>query len=71
MEKVEKLNGVEFKGIDNNIEQIGLIAQEVEEIIPQVVNYNQETDLKSVSYANLVPLLINAIKELNKKITKN
>jgi hypothetical protein len=71
LEKVEKLNGVEFKGIDNNIEQIGLIAQEVEEIIPQVVNYNQETDLKSVSYANLVPLLINAIKELNKKITKN
>ena len=57
--------------IINGIEQIGLIAQEVEKIIPQVVNYNQETDLKSVSYANLVPLLINAIKELNKKITKN
>jgi len=70
LEKVEKLNGVEFKSIYNNQEQLGLIAQEIEEIIPQVVNYNPDTDLKSVSYANLVPLLINAIKELNKKITK-
>ena len=68
LEKVEKLNGIEFKSIYNDINQIGLIAQEVEEIIPEVVDYNQETKLKSVAYANLVPLLINAIKELNKKI---
>jgi len=67
LDKLEKLNGVEFTGIHNNINQLGLIAQEVEEIIPQVINYDKETDLKSVSYVNLIPLIINAIKELNKK----
>lgn len=66
--KVMKLNGIEYTNINDNINQIGLIAQEVEEIIPEIVNYNKETDLKSVAYGNLTPLLINAIKELNKKI---
>ncbi len=68
LEKVIKLNGIEYKSIYNNINQIGLIAQDVEKIIPEVVDYNKETDLKSVAYANLIPLLINAIKELNEKI---
>lgn len=66
--KVNGLNGVEYVNINDNSSHIGLIAQEVEPIIPQVVNYNPETDLKSVAYGNLTPLLINAIKELSEKI---
>jgi len=45
----------------NGIE-VGLIAQEVEKIIPQVVNTNAD-GFKSVDYARLVPLLIEALKE--------
>ena len=40
-----------------------MIAQEVEGIIPEVVSYNERTDMKGVNYANLTALLINAIKE--------
>ena len=66
--KVNQLNGVEYVNIYDNSSHIGLIAQEVEPIIPQVVDYDSGTDLKSVAYANLTPLLINAIKELSEKI---
>lgn len=66
--KVNQLNGIEYLNIYDNSNHIGLIAQEVETVIPQVVNYNKDTDLKSVAYGNLTPLLINAIKELSEKI---
>jgi len=59
------LRGVEFDRIDNGDHQIGVIAQEVEEVVPEVV-YGTET--KSVAYANLVGLLIEAVKEQNEKI---
>ena len=65
LHKVLSLRGVEFDRIDTGDHQIGVIAQEVEQIIPDVV-YGEET--KSVAYANLVGLLIEAIKEQNKEI---
>lgn len=70
LEKVNLLNGVEYSFInnDNNNKHIGLIAQDVEKIIPEVVSYNKNTDIKSVAYGNLTPLLINAIKELTQKV---
>lgn len=43
--------------------QIGLIAQEVEKVFPQMVSTDKETGLKSVGYLALVPVLIEAIKE--------
>lgn len=76
LSKVNQLNGVEYSYIDNNNDNnndnnhIGLIAQEVEKIVPQVVHHNKDTDMKSVAYGNLTPILINAIKELNEKIIK-
>ena len=65
LDKVLSLRGVEYDRIDNGEHQIGLIAQEVEKIIPEVV-YGDET--KSVAYANLVSLLIEAIKEQQTEI---
>lgn len=47
--------------------EIGLIAQEVKEVIPEVVSGSEEK-LYSIAYASLVPVLINAIKELSDKI---
>ena len=65
LEKVLSLRGVEYDRIDSGDHQIGVIAQEVEKVVPAVV-YGDE--IKSVAYANLVGLLIEAIKEQHKEI---
>ena len=67
LDKVLKLRGVEFDRVDIQDHQIGVIAQEVEKIIPEVVHGD---DPKSVSYGNLVGLLIEAIKEQNIEINR-
>jgi hypothetical protein len=71
LEKVLSLRGVEYDRIDieETPHQIGLIAQEIEEVIPEVVNTN-ENGFKSVAYQNLIALVIQAIKELNDKVDK-
>jgi hypothetical protein len=56
--------------IKDNREQVGVIAQEVEKVLPQVVFEHSNNDLKSVSYGNIVGVLIEAIKEQNKRIDK-
>jgi hypothetical protein len=65
LKKVLSLRGVEYDRIESGEHQIGVIAQEVEKIIPEVV-YGDE--IKSVAYANIVALLIEAIKEQQKEI---
>jgi len=65
LDKVMNLRGVEYDRKDSGEHQIGVIAQEVERIIPEVV-YGDQT--KSVAYGNLVGLLIEAIKEQQKEI---
>ena len=65
LDKVKALQGVSFKM--NNQDKIGLIAQDTQEVIPEVVKENEEGYL-SVSYGNIVGLLIEAIKEQQVKI---
>ncbi|MEO5681819.1 MAG: hypothetical protein ABIQ88_04215 [Chitinophagaceae bacterium] len=48
-------------------DQIGLIAQEVEAHFPQLVLIDKE-GIKSVAYANMVPVLVESIKEQQKMI---
>jgi hypothetical protein len=62
LEKVLALRGVMYDRIANNNHEMGVIAQEVEAIIPELVITN-EHGIKSVAYANTVALLIEAIKE--------
>jgi hypothetical protein len=60
IEKTIKLNGVSFKWKSNDLPGLGLIAQEVETVVPSAV---QEIDgIKTVSYGNLVGLLIESVK---------
>ena len=47
---------------------MGLIAQEVEQIVPEVVTYAEDVDEYSVEYGNLTALLIEAVKEQNEII---
>ena len=46
---------------------VGVIAQEIEEILPQIVT-NRDNGYKAVQYEKIIPLLIEAIKELSAKI---
>jgi len=60
--KVSQLRGVDFTWKKDGRRDTGLIAQEVEKVIPQAVITNSETGLKSVEYGNLVGVLIEAVK---------
>ena len=68
LDKVLKLRGVTFQRTDTEDDKVlmGVVAQEVEEIIPEVVSLGDPDDpdsIKSVSYGNMVGVLIEAIKE--------
>ena len=67
---VGKLRGVSYKWLKNGKPSIGVIAQEVEEVIPEVVLTTQHEDkeVKSVDYGKIVGVLINAINELKTEI---
>ena len=64
LETVKKLRGVSFERKDFSGKGIGVIAQEIEQVLPEVV---VDGEYKSVSYGNIIGLLIEAIKELEKK----
>jgi hypothetical protein len=65
-ETINKIVGVEFNWIDNNTKSAGVIAQELEKILPHLV---AETDgIKSVSYSGLIAYLIESNKELHARI---
>jgi hypothetical protein len=69
IEKIEKLNGVYYNLISNEKRCIGLIAQEVEKIIPEVVFTNTD-DTKAIAYTNMMGLVVESIKELTQRIGK-
>ena len=54
--------------IKDGREQVGVVAQEIEKTLPQVVFNNNDNNLKSVSYGNIVGVLIEAIKDQKKCI---
>jgi hypothetical protein len=64
LEKVESLRGVSYNWRADGKHDIGLIAEEVGEVIPEVVVYEENgRDATAVDYAGLVPVLIQAVKE--------
>ena len=62
LEKIQKLEGVEFTWKDSQTKNVGLIAQNVEKIFPELVVTSEIDGMKSVQYGNLVAPLIEAIK---------
>ena len=72
LDKINALNLVEFDYIkDKTHEEIGLIAQEVLNIIPGAVEkYEGEDNHLTINYSKFVPYLIKAIQELNSKLEK-
>ena len=84
LDKVNKLTGYYYTpnalahslGVDNTELEVGVSAQEVEEVLPEIVTKSAVgqdefgEDYKSVHYDKLTPLLIESIKELTKKVTE-
>jgi hypothetical protein len=67
IEIVEQLEGVRFDWKDNKTPSVGVIAQQVEKILPEVVETNTD-GLKAVNYSGLIGVLIEAIKDQQREI---
>jgi hypothetical protein len=82
LEKIKKLQGVKYEwnefinsrrdGYKLNIPIIGLIAQDVEQVVPEIVDHWKLSedcqDARSIDYPRLIPLLIEAMKEQQNQI---
>jgi hypothetical protein len=76
LDGVLKLRGVTYTWNDKKESdigygktEIGVIAQEVEKVFPEVVKYMEDVDVYSVAYGNITAILIEAIKEQHSIIT--
>ena len=73
LDKVNSIQGIEFDWIEkeevhgNSGHDIGVIAQEVEKVLPDIVT-TRDNGYKAVKYEKIVPLLIEAIKDLSKQV---
>ena len=79
LDKVAQLNGYYYTpnetaqalGVDNNGVEVGVSAQEVEAVLPEIVTDSVVgKDYKTVMYEKLTPLLIEAVKELTQKVAE-
>jgi hypothetical protein len=71
IEKIKAIQGVTYNrnDIEGNPRQTGVVAQQVERVLPEVVMTNDE-GIKTVAYGNMVGLLIEAIKEQQDEIER-
>lgn len=74
LDKVASMRGVYYNwradakvNQDPDIRHLGLLAQEVQEVLPEAVHYAEDVDSYAVDYNGLIGLLIEAVKELKEK----
>jgi len=77
LDRLKEINGVTFDWKEGftNIHPFkgndwGILAQEVEYTFPELVEINKKTGYREIDYKNLNPILIEAIKDLSKKVDK-
>ncbi len=63
-----QLEPVSYNRIGESKKEIGFIAEDVESIIPEVIEYNYEGEVEGISYGRLTAVLIEAVKEQQKQI---
>jgi len=68
LDKVLQMRGVTYDKKDNGVKEIGVIAEEIYEVLPELVLKNEEGEIDSVSYGRITAVLIEAIKDLKKEI---
>ena len=64
------MRGVYYNKIDDpdKTKEIGFIAQEVNEVLPEAVTYAEDVDQYGVKYGNVTALLVEAVKELSDQV---
>ena len=67
LDMIRRMRGVRYKRLDTSAAGIGVIAQELREVTPELVAENPD-GLLSVAYGNLVGVLIEAVKELAARV---
>ena len=70
LEMLVKMRGGVYDRTDIDVTQVGVIAQEMVEVLPEVVGYDENEDTYSVAYGNLTAFLIETCKSLLERIEK-
>lgn len=70
LKEIMLMNPVSYNWISGSNDglKIGLIAQEIKQLVPEVVSGDENTEVLGMNYAELIPVLINAVKEQQKQI---
>ena len=70
LDEILKMRGVSYTKKDTQSHEIGVIAEEVNELVPEVVIKSEEGEVESVAYGRLTAVLIEAVKELQAQINE-
>ena len=70
LDNIMKLNPIDFNWRDNNKKSKGFIADEVEEVYPELVAKDEEGKASGIEYSKMVSVLTQGIKELNEIVNK-
>jgi hypothetical protein len=65
---INQIRGVKFRWRELDVPSVGVIAQEVEEVLPELISTRSDDGTKSVNYNGLVGVLIEAVKELSTRV---
>ena len=68
LDKITKLRGVSYNLKKSNEPSIGMIAEEVEEIFPELVSKDDSGKASAMSYGRMTAVLLEAIKELKEEV---
>jgi hypothetical protein len=69
LEKIEQLQGVSYQRKSDGRHEIGVVAEDVDQVLPEVVSRDPETnEIQGVDYARLAALLIEAVKDQQAEI---
>ena len=68
LDKITKLRGIEFDYKENNKHSIGMIAEEVNEIFPELVSKDEDGKVTAMSYSRMTAVLLEAVKELSQEV---
>jgi hypothetical protein len=70
MDRLDKINGYIYRRKDTGRQETGLVAQEVQKILPEVINKDNTNEYLNISYGNMSGIIVESLKELNQRLKK-
>jgi len=67
LDKIQTLTGYTYQKINQPMRETGLVAQEVQQVLPEAV-HEQESGILGLAYGNMIGLIVEGIKELRQEI---